>query len=111
MTYDASYVPALPWCAVLATVLLGLITSLSTSTPKGTEWMGRIGGFRDFLCSPSAINWQRWSNRTRNTSTTPALRLGLNVSDKWAKKIETIAIQPPNWYYGHTGMFYPSCFE
>ena len=34
----------------------------------------------------------------------------LNVSDKWAKKFETIAIQPPDWYYGYNGMFHPVLF-
>jgi uncharacterized membrane protein len=34
----------------------------------------------------------------------------LNVSDKWAKKFESIAIQPPDWYYGHTGIFHPVIF-
>ena len=54
-----------------ATVLLGLITSfIDKRTPKGTEWMGRIGGFRDFLVLAERDKLTALVEQDRNTSTT-----------------------------------------
>ena len=112
MTIDMVYVPALPWFAVLATIIIGVFASfIDKRTPIGVLWMGQILGFREFL-------------KTAEHDKLVALVEGdpeyfynilpyawvLNVSDKWAKKFETIAVQPPTWYYGHTGMFYPVVF-
>ena len=112
MTIDMVFVSALPWCAVLATALLGLIASfIDKRTAQGTEWMGKICGFRDFLVLAER------DKLVTLVEQDPAYFYNilpyawvLNVSNKWAKKFETIAIQPPTWYYGHTGMFYPVMF-
>ncbi len=111
-TVDMVYVPGLPWFTVLATVLLGLIAAfIDKRTPKGMEWMGKIDGFRDFLVLAER------DKLVALVEQDPAYFYNilpyawvLNVSDKWAKKFETIAIQPPDWYFGHTGMFYPVVF-
>lgn len=112
MTLDNVYLPALPWCAVLATVLLGLVASfIDKRTPKGAEWIGRISGFRDFLELAERDKLVALVEQDPKYfyNILPYAWV-LNVSDKWAKKFETIAIQPPDWYYGHSGMFYPVMF-
>ncbi len=112
LTKDTVYLAALPWCAVLATVLLGLVASFIVKrTPKGTEWMGKICGFRDFLelAERDKLVTLVEQDPSYFYNILPYAWV-LNVSDKWAKKFETIAIQPPNWYYGHSGLFYPVLF-
>jgi uncharacterized membrane protein len=112
LTYDKVYIPALPWCAALATVLLGIVASfIEKRTPKGAEWMGKICGFRDFLELAERDKLVALVDQDPKYfyNILPYAWV-LNVSDKWAKKFETIAIQPPDWYYGHTGMFYPVVF-
>ena len=112
LTIDKAYVPALPWCAVLATVLLGLVAAfIIKRTPKGAEWLGRISGFRDFL---------ELAERDRLVALVEQdpkyfynilpYAWVLQVSDKWARKFESIAIPPPDWYYGRGGYFYPVVF-
>lgn len=112
MTYDKVYLPALPWCAVLATVLMGLVASfIDKRTPRGEELMGKICGFRDFLELAERDKLVALVEQDPKYfyNILPYAWV-LNVSDKWAKKFETIALQPPNWYYGHSGMFYPVIF-
>ncbi|MEL4106894.1 DUF2207 domain-containing protein [Oscillospiraceae bacterium WX1] len=112
MTADSVFVPALPLCAVLGTVLLGLIAAfIDKRTPQGTEWLGKISGFRDFLELAELDKLVALVEQDPKYfyNILPYAWV-LNVSDKWAKKFETIAIQPPDWYYGHGGAFYPVMF-
>lgn len=112
MTYDKVYLPALPWCAVFATVLMGLVASfIDKRTPRGVELTGKICGFRDFLelAERDKLIALVEQDPKYFYNILPYAWV-LNVSDKWAKKFETIAIQPPDWYYGHSGMFYPVMF-
>lgn len=112
MTSDMVYLAALPWCAVLATVLMGLVASfISKRTPKGVEWMGKICGFSDFLelAERDKLVAMVKQDPKYFYNILPYAWV-LHVSDKWAKKFETIAIQPPDWYYGYSGMFYPVMF-
>jgi uncharacterized membrane protein YgcG len=112
LTLGATYLPALPWCAVLATMLLGLSASfIIKRTPQGAEWMGKICGFRDFLELAERDKLVALVDQDPKYfyNILPYAWV-LRVSDKWAKKFETIALQPPDWYYGRGGMFYPVLF-
>jgi uncharacterized membrane protein YgcG len=112
LTYEKVYVPALPLFAALATIILGIIAVfIIKRTPKGVEWLGKILGFQEFLNlaeRPKLIELVEQDPKYFYNILPYAWVL--NVSDKWAKKFETIALQPPDWYYGHTGAFYPMMF-
>ena len=70
-------------------------------TPYGTEMLGKIKGFRNFLntAEKSKLEEMVKQDPVYFYNILPFTYV-LGVSDKWIKKFETIAMQPPNWYHG-----------
>lgn len=109
---ESNLVPALPWIAALATVLIGLTSVFITKrTPKGVEWLGKIQGFRDFIqyAERDKLEALVEQNPSYFYNVLPFAWV-LNVTDKWAKRFESIALEPPQWYYGYSGQFHPILF-
>jgi uncharacterized membrane protein YgcG len=107
-----AFEPLLPWFAALATVFIGLCAVfISKRTPKGVEWLGKIMGFREFivLAERDRLVMLVAQNPSYFYNILPYAYV-LNVTDKWAKNFETIALQPPDWYYGYPGAFHPMLF-
>ncbi len=107
-----SPLPLLPVTAAVATVVLGLVTVFITKrTPQGVAWLGKVLGFRDFLelAERDKLVALVEQDPSYFYNILPYAWV-LNVSDKWCRKFETIAIQPPEWYSGHGGMFHPVLF-
>ena len=72
-------------------------------TEKGNEMMGRLMGFREFLETAEKEKLEALveENPTYFYDILP-YTYALGVSDKWMKKFETIAMEPPTWYSGNT---------
>lgn len=108
----SAYEPALPWTAAAATALLGLFAALILKrTPKGTEWLGKIQGFEDFITRAEKDRIERlvWENPNYFYSVLPYAYV-LNVTDEWIRQFEEIAVSPPDWYIGYGNQFSPYIF-
>ncbi len=98
------------------TVLLSIISVfMRKRTPRGSELLGRLLGFKNFLerAEKSRIEQLVEENPSYFYDVMPFAYV-LGVSDKWAKKFEGMAIHPPDWYrdsYGPTGTFSVLVFQ
>ena len=74
-------------------------------TAFGNEILGRIRGFRNFLDSAEKNQLEMLveEDPTYFYDILPYAYV-LGVSDKWIKKFDGIAMQPPEWYYGCNDM-------
>ncbi len=106
-----AYEPLLPWAGVAASVITGLCAVfVRKRTDKGVEWLGKILGLKNFitLAERDRILQLVEENPNYFYNVLPYAYV-LGVTDKWVKDFEQIAIEPPNWYYGH-GSFTPMLF-
>ena len=72
---------------------------LPKRTPYGTQILGRIKGFKNFLEVAEKERLEALVSEDPNYfyNILPYTYV-LGVSDKWVKKFETIAMQAPSWY-------------
>lgn len=72
---------------------------LPKRTPYGTEMLGKIKGFKNFLetAEKDKLEAMVEQNPTYFYDILPFTYV-LGVSDKWIKKFETISMQAPSWY-------------
>ena len=65
--------------------------------------MGKIKGFKNFLETAEKPKLEQlvWQDPAYFYNILPYTYV-LGVSDKWIKKFEVIALQPPDWYAGST---------
>ena len=84
-------------------------------TPRGSELLGRLLGFKNFLerAEKDRIEKLVEANPSYFYDVLPYTYV-LGVTDKWAKNFEDLAVQPPNWYrdsYGQGDIFSPLVFQ
>ena len=72
-------------------------------TPFGIEILGKIRGFKRFLETAEKEQLEALVEKQPDYfyNILP-YTYALNVSDKWVKQFESIAIEPPRWYYSDT---------
>jgi uncharacterized membrane protein YgcG len=107
-----AFEPALSWTAALATVLLGVFAALILKrTPKGTQWLGKIQGFEEFITLAEKGRIEKLVEENPNYfyNILPYAYV-LNITDRWIKQFESIAIAPPDWYDGYGAQFSPALF-
>lgn len=112
LTVPNALLSGLPWIAALATAFIGLVAVfISKRTPKGVEWQGRIMGFAEFieLAERDKLVALVEQNPAYFYNILPYAYV-LNISDKWAKNFEAIALEPPGWYTGYGDSFTPILF-
>ncbi len=75
---------------------------MSKRTPYGTEMLGRIRGFKNFLetAEKDRLEALVMENPQYFYEILPYTYV-LDVSDTWMKKFESITIEEPSWYTGH----------
>lgn len=111
LTVDKVYSP-LPLVAVLGTNIIALCAVfISKRTKQSAEWYTKILSFRDFivLAERDKLVALVEQNPGYFYNVLPYAYV-LNVTDKWAKNFESIAISPPEWYNGMRTVFSPSSF-
>ena len=83
------------------TGMLILGRNMKKRTPEGNVLLGKIRGFRNFLVTAekNKLEMLVLKNPAYFYNILPFTYV-LDVSDKWIKKIENIALQPPAWYAG-----------
>lgn len=101
------YILALLVCYVCGAVTMFFCAFLYKRTPYGTEILGKIRGFRNFL---DVAEKERLEALVQDDpqyfyEILPYTYV-LDLSNKWMDKFESIAIEPPYWYSGtDTDMF------
>ena len=88
---------------VIAAYLISLyfITIMDKRTDKGLELYGKVLGLKNFieLAEKSKLEMLVHDDPDYFYRILPYAYV-LNVTDTWAKKFESIAIEPPQWYVG-----------
>ena len=86
-------------CIVLLIIFLGIIKK---RTEYGTEMLGKIQGFKDFLETAEKPQLEELVMRAPEYfyDILPYTYV-LGVSNKWMNKFEDIALEAPKWYDGH----------
>ena len=87
-------------CMVLLIIFLAIIKK---RTKYGTEMLGRIQGFKNFLemAEKPKLEQLVMEDPEYFYNILP-YTYALGVSSKWMKKFEDIALEAPHWYYGYT---------
>lgn len=92
--------------ALVIALLMGMITMffnayMSKRTPYGTEILGRILGFRNFLDTAEVDKLEAMVQEDPQYfyDILPYTYV-LDLSDTWMNKFESLTIQPPQWYVG-----------
>lgn len=87
-------------CLVTLTIFLGIIKK---RTKYGTEMLGKILGFKQFLeiAEKPKLEELVMEDPEYFYNILPYTYV-LGVSNTWMKKFEDIALQAPSWYYGYT---------
>lgn len=111
ITIDYSYEKAMPFAAIAASGIMGLCAVfIRKRTPQGVEWVGKILGLRNFIIAAESEKLKALvsENPSYFYNVLPYAYV-LGITDLWIKNFEGIALQPPQWYYGH-GPFSPVLF-
>lgn len=87
-------------CMVLLIIFLAVIKK---RTEYGTEMLGRIQGFKNFLemAEKPRLEQLVMEDPEYFYNILP-YTYALGVSSKWMKKFEDIALEAPHWYYGYS---------
>ncbi len=99
-------------CVAVSNILTGILgVFMRKRTHFGNDILGRLVGFKNFLELAEKDRIERLviENPSYFYDVLPYAYV-LGVSDKWAKKFEGIAMQPPSWYYGYNYSFTPFIF-
>ncbi|MEI6101161.1 MAG: DUF2207 domain-containing protein [Eubacteriales bacterium] len=88
--------------ALAALIITFLAPQFRVWTDKGLEWAGKILGLKNFIQTTELdkLKMMVEENPSYFYRILPYAYV-LGVSDKWSKQFESIAIQPPTWYYGY----------
>ena len=88
--------------AIVCIILMLIFYSLMPKRTKyGTEILGKIKGFKNFLETVEKEQLEKLVNEkpTYFYDILPYTYV-LDISDKWISKFESINLQAPEWYYG-----------
>lgn len=85
-------------------VMIILFKAMPKRTVLGNEMLGKIKGFKTFLETAEKPKLEAlvMENPEYFYNILPYTYV-LGISDKWIKKFEIIAIEPPSWYEGSSG--------
>lgn len=92
----------------ISSIILGFFAAIMPRrTEYGTEMLGKIMGFKAFLETAEKTKLEAlvMENPTYFFDILP-YTYALGISNKWIKQFETIAIEPPDWYYCPDGFTY-----
>ncbi len=90
--------------AAITIALVCFVRVMKNRTEKSNEWMQEILGLREFIESAEVerLNMLIEENPEYFYDVLP-FAYSLGLTDKWAKNFESIAVEPPQWYYGSYG--------
>lgn len=87
------------FCLIAAGEMMFFSTFLSKRTPYGTEMLGKIEGFKEYLETVQKERLEQFVKQDPSYvyDILPYAYV-LGVSDVWMRKFESIAVEPPVWY-------------
>ncbi len=90
--------------AILTIIVLVFFAKIMPKRTKlATELLGKIRGFRNFLNIAEKEELEKFVNDDpQYFYNILPYTYALGVSDIWMKKFETLAMQAPDWYVGHS---------
>ncbi|MDD5016749.1 MAG: DUF2207 domain-containing protein [Eubacteriales bacterium] len=96
--------PAMPVTCAATFIMLLLMVIMRKRTKQGSEWYGKILGFRNFIekAEKDRILKLVEENPSYFYNVLPYAYV-LGVTNKWAKNFESIGVEPPQWYSGYYG--------
>lgn len=101
MSYASIWYQIAYYTAIVASgVNMFFCAYMSKRTEYGTVMLGRIRGFKNFLetAEKDRLEMLVTENPQYFYEILPYTYV-LEISDKWMKKFESIAMEPPTWYY------------
>lgn len=91
----------------VSVVMMFAASGLRRRTEKGAQWVGRILGLKHFIETVEADKLKMMvENEPQYFYHILPYAYVLGVTDKWAKQFESIAVEPPSWYYGYDGSLF-----
>lgn len=112
LTVSAALIFDTPVCIALGVAALATLAAIIINcfmlqrTEQGAAMLAKLTGFRNFLETAEKEKLEALVEEDPEYfyNILP-YTYALGVSDKWIKKFESIAMEPPVWYYGHHTMF------
>lgn len=105
-TFGTILMPLVPAVVSVITAFLGAFAT--KRTPQGNKWLGETLGFKNFIQTAELDRIKTLVDENPNYffDVLPYAYV-LGVTDKWAKRFESLAIEPPHWYrtYDSYSMF------
>ena len=106
VTFGTILMPLVP---VVVSVIAAFLGAFATKrTPQGNKWLGETLGFKNFIQTAELDRIKTLVDENPNYffDVLPYAYV-LGVTDKWAKRFESLAIEPPYWYrtYDSYSMF------
>lgn len=106
VTFGTILMPLVPVVVSVITAFLGAFAT--KRTPQGNKWLGETLGFKNFIQTAELDRIKTLVDENPNYffDVLPYAYV-LGVTDKWAKRFESLAIEPPHWYrtYDSYSMF------
>lgn len=93
--------------AVITVVCAYISTKIRCYTAYGTQLIGEIIGFKEFINAAELPRLKALvEDDPKYFYNVLPFAYVMGLSDKWAKKFESIAVEPPEWYVGgHNSAF------
>lgn len=97
------YLTFFPIGLLLTILIITILFTLNKRTAYGTEIMGKVRGFKNFLetAEKDKLEALVMDDPSYFYNILPYTYV-FGISKKWIKKFESIAIEPPTWYYGNS---------
>lgn len=97
---DISYLISYIIGSIAITIILTYLMKINRRTPFGNEMFGKIEGFKKFLELAEKPKLEELVNdNPKYFYNILPYTYALGISDKWIKKFEIMALEPPQWYY------------
>lgn len=98
------YLVLFPIGLLFIIIMITILFALNKRTEYGTQILGKVKGFRNFLetAEKEKLEALVMDDPTYFYNILPYTYV-FGISKKWIKKFESIAVEPPTWYYGTTG--------
>lgn len=99
-------------CMIATVVIMFFLHFMPKRTEYGNKILGYIQGFKEFLETAEKDRLEALVEEDPQYfyEILPYTYV-LGVSDKWMKKFEDIALDPPNWYHSRHGTFHMASFH
>lgn len=109
---DLPYQVACIICMIASGVIMFFLHFMPKRTEYGNKILGYIQGFKEFLETAEKDRLEALveENPQYFYEILPYTYV-LDVSDKWMKKFEDIALEPPNWYRSSHSAFHMASFH